>query len=345
MRCCKSGSSETNTWASGEFKQRPPSRIHTLQQTVQKNMMYEEINGLWVSCVSRWGCLSDSVFNVLPTLSASALTKRYLTEREGKREKAPRRWAQLPWSYPSIVSNLCLHARRCVFDFTIFSSTIIWNGFSSTISNSQKAPVILRRGWYGAYSLISADDYSCSNKNRAQRWYLNSATCVVNLKNTLSCYSTLPVTASDAWYSRKNWLQDSDYFDKRSRPQNTGQGRGGIYAQRRHWNFEYVRVITWPLPRSPLDPWLKTCIHYLLTERHFLSCSTIILCEQRWTGGESCCYASYRPQTWQPGLNCTWKNSWAKMLKEYIWAKIAVLSQHKLLLFDGTGELNSLRKD
>lgn len=169
------------------------------------------------------------------------------------------------------------------------------------------------------------------------------ATCAVNLKKAQSCYSTLPVTVFNTWYSRKHWLQDSDYSDKRSRPQNTRQGRRDLYAQCRHWNFEYVRVITWPPPHSPLDPWLKTCIHYLLTELRFLSCSTVIL---RWTGGESCCYTSYRSQTWQLGLNYTRKNSWAKMSKEYIWAKLAVLfPDTNCFYLTGKGGFNSLKKD
>lgn len=64
MRCCKSGR-ETNTCASEEFKLHPPpSAMEAQQQRVQKNMMYEEINRLWVNCVLRWGCLSDSVFSV-----------------------------------------------------------------------------------------------------------------------------------------------------------------------------------------------------------------------------------------------------------------------------------------
>lgn len=61
--------------------------------------------------------------------------------------------------------------------------------------------------------------------------------------------------------------------------------RGAMYAQWCHWNFQCVRVITWPPPHSTLDPRLKTCIHYHLKEHLTLSCRTIILCEQmNWRG-------------------------------------------------------------
>lgn len=182
--------------------------------------MYKEINRLWVSCVSRWGCLNDSDFNVVANLECICTNKkRYMTEGE-KRKKAPRRWAQLPWSYTSFVSDLCSHARRCVW---LPPPPLLFETASAQI---HKTLVILRGGLHRVHCVISVDDYSSGNKHQEQRWNLNIVTCAVNLKNTLSCYISLPDTAFNTSYSRKHWLQDSDYFDERGRPKSTRQGRG-----------------------------------------------------------------------------------------------------------------------
>lgn len=93
-------------------------RYITINST-KKNIIYKEINRLWVSCVSRRGCLNDSDSDVFANLECICTNKK-IFDWERKRKKAPRRWAHLPWSDTSLVSDLCLYARRCVWFDHIF---------------------------------------------------------------------------------------------------------------------------------------------------------------------------------------------------------------------------------
>lgn len=301
--------------------------------------MYEEINRLWVSCVSRWGCLSDSAFNVFANPECICTNKKIFDwEREREREST-KTLSTTPLELRIYCIWLVLARMQVMFDFTIFSSTIIWNSFCYTITNSQ-SPCYLEMWMTRSVQLNFFVWLQLQKQESGEEmisWHGNMFRKPQGYSELLldtACHrlSILGIPGNTDCKTQITLTRDADH-----RTQNTRRGRGGVYAQRRHWNVEYVRIITWPPPHSPLDPWLKTWIHYLLTEHHFLSCSTIILNELRWTGGESCCYASYRPQTWQPGLNYTPKNSWAKMSKEYIWARTAVLSQNKLLLLNRKG--------
>lgn len=166
----------------------------------------------------------------LPTLSASAATKRYLTETERGKKKEKWQDAEQHNSpgaiHPLYLSSACTHAG--VFDLTIFSCAPAWNSFKFT------KPLL-----FGG-----ADDRECTaqflwmiraavTRKPARRWYLKAATCAASLKNTTSSRSTLPVTSFNASYSRKPWLRGSDYFDESEadcRARDKGGGWGAACA-------------------------------------------------------------------------------------------------------------------
>lgn len=101
--------------------------------STKKNMIHKEINRLWVSCVSRWGCLSDSDSDVFANPECICTNKKIFDwerEKERKRQDAEHIY---PGAMPPLyLTCACTHAG--VFDLTIFFSTIVWNSFSS---NSQ----------------------------------------------------------------------------------------------------------------------------------------------------------------------------------------------------------------
>lgn len=93
-------------------------------------MMYQGINRLWVSCVSKRGYLSDSVFNVFANPECICTNeKTFDYERESTQTLST-----TPLELRIHCS--CVRTHAGVFDFTIFSPTIIWNSFSYGISNS-----------------------------------------------------------------------------------------------------------------------------------------------------------------------------------------------------------------
>lgn len=72
----------------------------------------------------------------LPTLSASAQTKRYLTER--KRERKHQDTKHYSPGATHLLYLTCARTHAGMFDFTIFPSFIISGSFNYAVSNSQR---------------------------------------------------------------------------------------------------------------------------------------------------------------------------------------------------------------
>lgn len=163
--------------------------------------MYEGINTLWVSCVSRWGCLSDSVFSVFANPECICSNKKIFDWERGRE----REHQDAEHSSPGATHLLyltCARTHAGVFDFTIFSCAIVWNSVSSAVSNSQ-SPRYSETRMTRSGLLNFCRWLESGKKNQFQRWLVNMATCLVSIKNILRCCSALPVTAFNTWYSRK----------------------------------------------------------------------------------------------------------------------------------------------
>lgn len=160
----------------------------------------------------------------LPTLSASAPTKRYLTEGE-KVEESTKTLSAAPLELHIYCIWLVLARMQVCLILTQIFSTIIWNSFSYTISNSQSS--CDSEPWM-TWSILFTVSHFCGwleLQEENMMWYLNMATicrkpkgyCELPLDTTCHCLQYLVCQETLTARLRLLWQEK----------QNTRQGIGG----------------------------------------------------------------------------------------------------------------------